>query len=86
MEHYTDRQGTYIQRNIIQTDRERTFSGTLYRQTRKVHSVEHFPTLFENDEKLKDPTNVVSDFNNFFITINAKLNIQQIQKGDASQF
>jgi hypothetical protein len=39
-----------------------------------------------NDEKLKDPTNVASGFNKFFITINAKLNIQQIQKGDVSQF
>jgi hypothetical protein len=38
-----------------------------------------------NDEKLKDPT-VASDFNNFFLTINAKLNIQHIQKGDASEF
>ena len=27
-----------------------------------------------------------NDFNNFFITINAKLNFQQIQKADASQF
>jgi len=44
--------------------------------------VEQVPTLFVNDEKLKDPTNVVSDFNNFFTTINSKLNIQQIQKGD----
>jgi len=48
--------------------------------------VEQVPTLLVNDEKLNDPTNVASDFSNFFITINAKLNIQQIQKGDASQF
>jgi hypothetical protein len=39
-----------------------------------------------NDKKLTDPTYVASDFNNFFTTINVKLNIQQIQKGDASQF
>jgi hypothetical protein len=52
-------------------DRESTFRGT---------------GLFVNYEKLNDPTNVASDFNNFFITLNAKLNIQHIQKGDASQF
>jgi len=50
-------------------------------ETGKVHSVEQV-----KDEKLKDPTNVASDLNNFFITIKAKLNIQKIQKGDASQF
>jgi hypothetical protein len=33
------------------------------------NSVEQIPNLFVNDEKLKDPTNVVSDFNKFFITI-----------------
>jgi len=36
-----------------------------------------------NDEKLKDPTNMANAFNNFFITITDKLNIQQIQQGDA---
>ena len=34
-----------------------------------------------NDEKLKDPQNMVSAFNNYFITITR--NIQQIAKGDA---
>jgi len=36
-----------------------------------------------NDEKLKNPTDMASAFNNFFITITEKLNIQQIQKRDA---
>ena len=35
------------------------------------------------DEKLKDPKNVANAFNNFFITIAEKLNIQKIEKGDA---
>jgi hypothetical protein len=35
-----------------------------------------------NDEKLKDPTDVNSAFNNFFTTITEKLNIQQIGKED----
>jgi len=35
------------------------------------------------DEKLKDPTDMANAFNNFFITITDKLNIQQIQQGDA---
>ena len=49
----------------------------------KVQSVEQFPTLLLNDEKLKDPTSMANAFNNFFITVTEKLNIQQIQKGDA---
>jgi len=36
-----------------------------------------------NDEKLKDPKNVASAFNNFFIIITEKLNAQQIAKGEA---
>jgi hypothetical protein len=35
-----------------------------------------------NDKKLKDPTNVANCFNNSFITITEKFNIQQIEKGD----
>jgi len=35
-----------------------------------------------NDEKLKNPTDVVNTFNNSFTTITEKLNIQQIEKGD----
>ena len=36
-----------------------------------------------NDEKLNDPTDVANAFNNFFITITEKFNIQQVEKGDA---
>jgi hypothetical protein len=39
--------------------------------------------MYVNDEKLKYPTNVANAFNNFFTTITEKLNIQQIQTGDA---
>jgi hypothetical protein len=35
-----------------------------------------------NDEKLKDPKHMVTAFNNLFIIINEKLNIQQIGKDD----
>jgi len=51
-------------------DRKSTFSG----------SGSHFT---ENDEKLKDPTDVVNAFSNFCITITEKSNIQQLEKGDA---
>jgi hypothetical protein len=34
-------------------------------------------------KKWKDPTNVTNTFNNYFITITEKLNILQIEKGDA---
>jgi len=37
--------------------------------TGNVHSVEQVPTLFVNDEKLKDPTNLANAFNNFSVTI-----------------
>ena len=50
----------------------------------KVHSVEQVPTLLVNVEKLKDPRNVANAFNKFFITVTEKLNIQQIEKGDAT--
>ena len=49
------------------------------KQTGKVHSVEQVPTFLVNDEKLKDPTDVASAFNNFFITFTEKLNSQQIE-------
>jgi hypothetical protein len=45
--------------------------------------MEQVPTLLVNDEKFKDPMDVASAFNNFFITVTEKLNIQQIQKEDA---
>jgi hypothetical protein len=44
---------------------------------------EQAPNLHENDEKLKDPSNNVNAFNNFFITTAGKYNIYQVEKGDA---
>ena len=41
------------------------------------------PTILVNDENFNDPRNIANAFNNFFITIAEKLNIQQIEKGDA---
>jgi hypothetical protein len=41
------------------------------------------PTTLVNDENFNDPRNIANAFNNFFITIAKKLNIQQIEKGDA---
>jgi hypothetical protein len=45
--------------------------------------LEQVPTLPVSDESLKDPRNMAKAFNNFFITITEKLNIQQIEEGDA---
>ena len=45
-------------------------------ETGKVPSVEQVSTLLVNDEKLKDPTDVASVFNNSFLTTTEKLNIQ----------
>jgi hypothetical protein len=36
-----------------------------------------------NDERVMDPTNVANAFNNFFVTVTAKFNIQHIHRGDA---
>jgi len=47
--------------------------------------VEQFPTLLVNDEKLQEQGNAAKAFNNFFITITEKLNLHQIEKGDAIQ-
>jgi hypothetical protein len=51
-------------------DRKSTFNGT-------------GSHLTVNDKKLKDPTDVANTFCNFCITITEKLNIQQLEKGDA---
>jgi hypothetical protein len=54
------------------------------KQPEKVHSLEQVPShLTVNDEKLKDPTNVANAVNSVSITITEKLNIQQLEKGDA---
>jgi len=45
--------------------------------------VERVPTVLVNDEKFKDPTDVANAFNNFFIIVTEKLNIQQTEKGEA---
>ena len=55
-----------------------------YTETGKVHSVEQVPSHLTCERwKIKNPTDVASAFNYFFITITEKLNTQQIQKGDA---
>jgi len=45
--------------------------------------VKQVPSLLVNGEKLKDPADVANACNYFFITVTEKLNIPQIQKGDA---
>jgi hypothetical protein len=45
------------------------------KETKKVQSLEQVPTLLVNEEKLKDPTDLATAFNNVFITFNEKLNI-----------
>jgi hypothetical protein len=44
------------------------------------------PSLLANNEKLTDPTMVANAFNNFFLTVTEKLNIQKPEKGDAISF
>ena len=42
-----------------------------------------FSGVLGNDKKLKDSRSVAIAFNNLFITVIEKFNIQQIEKGDA---
>ena len=55
--------------HYIDRDRESTISGT-------------GSQLNVKDKKLQDPTNVANAFNNLFMTITEKFNMQQIEKGD----
>jgi hypothetical protein len=56
------------------------------KETGKVHSMEQVPSLLMNNEELTDPKNVANTFNTFFLTVTEKLNIQQVEKGDAVSF
>jgi hypothetical protein len=47
----------------------------------KLRCVVKVPTLLVYYEKLQNPTEVANTFNNLFITLTEKLNIQQIQEG-----
>ena len=47
------------------------------KETGKVRCVEQVATFLVNEEKFKDPRNVTNAFNNFFIMITEKYNIQQ---------
>jgi hypothetical protein len=47
--------------------------------------MEQVPTIIANEEKSKDPTNVTNAFNNMFISITEKLNIQQRGKETLTQ-
>jgi hypothetical protein len=47
---------------------------------RKLNYMQIYPSLLLNDEKLKDPTNGASAFNNFFITITEKLTFNTQRK------
>jgi hypothetical protein len=54
-----------------------------YKETGKVHPTEEVPSLVVSNEKLKDPKSMASAFNNFFLTVTEKLNVQKFEKGDA---
>jgi hypothetical protein len=51
-----------------------------------VHPTEQVPSLVVSSEKLKDPKIMASAFNNFFLMVTEKLNIQKFEKGDALSF
>jgi hypothetical protein len=61
----------------------KTTRNIILKETGRVHLVKQFPTFLVNDGKEKDPTDIANAFNNLFIIITEKLNIQQIQEGDA---
>jgi hypothetical protein len=45
------------------------------KETGKVHSVEHVPTLLVNDEKIQDQTNAAKSLYDFFTKITKKLTL-----------
>jgi hypothetical protein len=48
--------------------------------------MEKLPSLLMNNEELMSPKNVANAFKTFFLTITEKLNIQQVENGDAASF
>jgi len=76
----------HYSRLIAKSNKIKTTSSIIKKETGKVHSVEQIPNLLVNDVKLKDPTDVANAFNNFFTTTTQKLNIQQYKKEMLSQF
>jgi methionine synthase II (cobalamin-independent) len=63
-------------------NKRKTEWNIIKKETGKVQSVEQVQSLLVKVATLKNPTNVAKATNNFFITINEKLNIRQIEKGD----
>jgi len=59
----------YIRLIAKSNHKTKTTWNIIQKETRKVHSVEQVPTLLVNDEKLKDPSNNASAFNNFFHSV-----------------
>jgi hypothetical protein len=51
-----------------------------------VHPTEQVLSIVVSSEKLKDPKSMASAFNNFFLTVTEKLNIQKFEKGDIISF
>jgi hypothetical protein len=51
-----------------------------------VHPTEQVPSLVVSNEKLKDPKIMANAFNNFFLTVTEKLNVQKFQKANVISF
>jgi hypothetical protein len=51
-----------------------------------VHPTEQVVSLVVSNEKLKDPKSMANAFNNFFLTVTEKLNVQKFEKGSAISF
>jgi hypothetical protein len=64
-------------------NKTKTKWNIIKKETSKVYSLEHVPIFLVDDTKLQDLTHVNNTFNNSFITITKKLNIQHVKKGDA---
>jgi hypothetical protein len=55
-------------------------------ETRKIHVTEQMPSLLINYEKIKDPEQFATVFNNFFLSIAEHLNLHQVGKEDPISF
>jgi hypothetical protein len=68
------------------SNKVKTTWNIIKKETGKVHPTEQVPSLVVSNEKLKDPQIMANAFNNFFLILTEKLNVQKFEKGDAISF
>jgi hypothetical protein len=65
------------------SNKVKTTWNIIRKETGKLHPTEQIPSLVVGNEKLKEPKSMANAFNNYFLTVAEKLNVQKFEKGDA---